>query len=190
MRLNYSKKHLRQCLEKTTISRFLLASLLSVWLLFILLNGLPIETNATATYYDNCEMYLTGTLIYRGSSTGQNPVDNLNGRTMTIYLNGEAERALAKEPFLTNMCSRTVEGWVEAGYEVTIPFSQNLHVSQNLYTTNQGSRMGTAYYDVEVHDIQTNLLYRPERNNTYITLIITGVVLLSIWCVIKGVRHD
>lgn len=148
------------------------------------------EINATTTYYDNCELYLTGKLIYRGSSTGQQPVDNLNGRIMKIYLNGESERALAIEPYLTNMCSRTVEGWVEAGYEITIPFSQNLHVSQNIYSANGSSRMGTAYYDVDVDEIQTNLLYRPERNNTYITLIITGIVLLSIWCVIKGVHHD
>lgn len=190
MHLNCLKKHLKQCSAKITISRFLLLSLLSVWLLSILLNGLPIEISATATYYDNCEMYLTGTLIYRGSSTGNQPVDNLNGRTMKIYLNGESERALAIEPYLTNMCSRSVEGWIEAGYEVAIPFSQNLHVSQNIYTTNGSSRMGTAYYDVDVDEIQTNLLYRPERNNTYITLIITGIVLLSIWCVIKGVRHD
>ena len=190
MHLNFLKKHLIQCSEKITIFRFLLTCLSLVWLLYLLLNVSPTEIRATATYYDKCEMYLTGTLIYRGTSTGQQPVDNLNGRTMKIYLNGESERALAIDPYLTNMCSRTVEGWIEAGYEITIPFSQNLHVSQNIYSTNGSSRMGTAYYDVDVEEIQTNLLYRPERNNTYINLIITGIVLLSIWCVIKGVRHD
>lgn len=133
-------------------------------------------------------MYLTGKLIYVGSSTGYEPVDNLNGRTLKIYLNGEAERSLAIEPYLTNMCSTNVEGWIEAGYEVSIPFSQRLYVSQTLYTQT-GSRSGTAYYDVQVTDIQTNLLYRPDRNDTYITLVVCGLILLSIWCVIKGVRN-
>ena len=151
--------------------------------------SLPTEINATTTYYQNNEMFLTGKLIYRGSSTGFDPVDNLNGRTLTIFLNGEAERTLAYDPYLTNMCSINVEGWVSAGYECSIPYSSNLHVSQTLYTSNS-QRNGTAYYDVEVEDINTNLLYRPERNNTYITLIVCGLILLSIWSLIKGARHD
>ena len=88
--------------------------------------SLPTEIEATATYYDNCEMYLTGTLIYRGSSTGYDPVDNLNGRTFKIYLNGEAERTLATNPYLTNLCSQQVEGWIEAGYQCSIPYSDRL----------------------------------------------------------------
>lgn len=165
--------------------------LLSVFLLSIgLLGLLPIETNATSTYYQNNEMYLTGTLIYRGSSTDYEPVNNLNGTTQKIYLNGEAERTLAIEPYLTNMCSQNVTGWLESGYSVTIPYSQRLSVTQPHYSYNSTTRDATAYYDVEVTDIQTNLLYRPQRNNTYITLIVSGLILLSMWCVIKGVRHD
>lgn len=135
-------------------------------------------------------MYLTGVLIYRGSSTDYEPVNNLNGTTQKIYLNGEAERCLAIEPYLTNMCSQNVSGWLESGYSVTIPYSQRLSVTQPHYTYNSGTRDATAYYDVEVTDIQTNLLYRPERNDNYITLVVCGLILLSFWCVIKGVRHD
>ncbi len=177
------------CLQKIISSNCLLLflSVLSLFSGYSMLSA--IETNATATYYQNNEMYLTGTLIYRGSSTNYEPVDNLDGRRLIIYLNGEAERTLAIEPYLTNMCNQTVQGWVEAGYECSIPYSDRLHVTQ-LLKTNPSSRNGTAYYDVEVDDIQTNLLFRPERNNTYITLIVCGLILLSFWCVIKGVRHD
>lgn len=189
MHFNCSHKHLLRYYKRTTIFHSLLSLVSLVWLFYTLWLSLPIEINATSTYYQNNEMYLTGKLIYRGSSTGYDPVDNLNGRTLTIYLNGESERCLAIEPYLTNMCTQNVEGWVSAGYECSIPYSSNLHVTQNLYTSNS-QRNGTAYYDVEVEDIQTNLLFRPERNNTYITLIVCGLILLSFWCVIKGVRHD
>lgn len=168
-----------------------LSLLLSLFLLSIgLLGLLPIGINATSTFYQNNEMYLTGTLIYRGSSTDYEPVNNLNGTTQKIYLNGEAERTLAIEPYLTNMCSQNVSGWLESGYSVTIPYSQRLSVTQPHYSYNGSQRDATAYYDVKVTDIQTNLLYRPQRNNTYITLIVSGLILLSMWCVIKGVRHD
>lgn len=185
----YLHKRLQHYSRKITISHWLFSLLLLVCLSCILYLHLPTEIEATATYYDNCEMYLTGTLIYRGSSTGYEPVDNLNGRSLKIYLNGEAERTLAIEPYLTNLCTQQVEGWIEAGYECSIPYSDRLYVTQLLYT-NTSSRNGTAYYDVEVEDIQTNLLFRPERNNMYITLIVCGLILLSFWCVIKGVRHD
>lgn len=182
-------KHSKTCLKKIISSNYSLLFLSVLSLSFGCLMLSVTEINATATYYQNNEMYLTGTLIYRGSSTNYEPVDNLDGRKLIIYLNGEAERTLAIEPYLTNMCIQTVEGWVEAGYECSIPYSDRLHVTQ-LLRTNTTSRNGTAYYDVEVDDIQTNLLFRPERNNTYITLIVCGLILLSFWCVIKGVRHD
>lgn len=177
-------------LVKTIFGNYLLR-LLSVFLLSIgLLGLLQTGVNATTTYYENNEMYLTGRLIYRGSSTNYEPVNNLNGTIQTIYLNGEAERCLAIEPYLTNMCSQNVSGWLESGYSVTIPYSQRLSVTQPHYSNNSGTRDATAYYDVEVTDIQTNLLYRPERNDKYITLVVCGLILLSFWCVIKGVRHD
>lgn len=189
MHFNSCYKRSKTCLKKIISSSclllFLSVSLLSFGFLMLSVT----EINATATYYQNNEMYLTGTLIYRGSSTNYEPVDNLDGRKLIIYLNGEAERTLAIDPYLTNMCIQTVEGWVEAGYECSIPYSDRLHVTQ-LLRTNTTSRNGTAYYDVEVEDIQTNLLFRPERNNTYITFIVCGLILLSFWCVIKGVRHD
>lgn len=175
--------------KKTIYSSFGLRLLSLLLLLCSLLLNLPIRTNATATYYQNNEMWLIGTLTYVGSSNGYDPVDNLNGETHKIYLNGESERCLAIEPYLTNMCTQSVEGWIDSGYEVNIPYSQRLNVTQSLYTAS-GTRSGTAYYDVKVEDIQTNLLYRPQRNDTYITLFISGLLLLSCWSLIKAVRHD
>lgn len=177
--------YFRLIISGNCLLRFALLLLLS----FGLLKLLPTEIEATATYYQNNEMYLTGKLIYMGSSTGYEPVDNLDGEVHRIYLNGEAERNLAIDPYITNMCTETVEGWIDSGYEISIPYSDRLNVSQTLYTANNGTRSGTAYYDVEVETIQTNLLYRPDRNDTYITLVVCGLILLSIWCVIKGVRN-
>lgn len=175
--------------RKIISGNYLLLLSLLFFCLFGLSNELATEIKATTTYYENNELYLTGTLRYVGSSNGYNPVDNLNGRKLKIYFNGEAERNLAIEPYLTNMCSEVAEGWIEAGYEIAIPYSDRLHVTQLLYSQNNSTRTGTAYYDVEVEKIQTNLLYRPDRNDSYIKLIVCGLVLFSIWCVIKGVRN-
>lgn len=190
MHLNYLKLHFQHSFKRITIFHCLSLFLLLVWLLSILFFALPTKTNATSTYYQNNEMFLIGKLIYRGSSTDYEPVNNLDGTTQKIYLNGEAERTLAIDPYLTNMCSQNVTGWIESGYSVTIPYSQRLSVTQPHYSYNNNQRDATAYYDVEVTDIQTNLLYRPQRNDTYITLIVIGLILISMWCVIKGVRHD
>lgn len=134
-------------------------------------------------------MYLTGTLTYIGSNNGT-PVDNLaDGRKHTIYLNAEAERSLAIDPYLTNMSSQTAEGWIDDGYEVQIPYSQMLHVTQ-LHNYGTGTRNATAYYEVTVDEIQTNLLYRPQRNDNYITILCGGGLLLLLYTVFKVVRHD
>lgn len=145
--------------------------------------------DATSTYYQNNEMFLTGKLTYVGSSQGT-PVNNLaDGRTHTIYLNAEAERCIAIEPYLTNMAVETVKGWIDSGYEIQIPYSQMLHVTQPHNYNNQ-QRNATAYYEVTVEDIRTNLLYRPHRNDTYITMLCSGGILLLLYTVFKVVRHD
>lgn len=168
-------------------SRSLLASLL---LSFLLLSCLTVEIDATSTYYNNNEMWVQGYLHYVGSSRGT-VNDNLDdGQVHRIYLNAEAERCLAREPYLTNMALEVVEGWIDDGYECSIPYSQRLNVEQPHTYNNQSNYNATAYYDVEVVAMQTNLLYRPERNDKYITLIVSGLVIMTMWCVIKVVRHD
>lgn len=158
-------------------------SLLSLLLLFGLCLHCSIGINATSTYYQNNNLTVTGTLIYIGSSNNTgSPVDNLaDGREHTIYLNKEAERSLVKDPYLTNLSNNTVKGWIEDGYEIQIPYSQTLAVTQPHYSTNGSTRNATAYYEVNVSDINTLLLYR-SYNGSYIGYIICGgifVIILS-----------
>lgn len=144
---------------------------------------------ATSTYYQNNELYIVGTLTYIGSSQGT-PIDNLeDGATHIIYLNSEAERCVGIEPYVTNMSANTLEGWINDGYEIQIPYSQMLHVTQPHYYNNY-ERSGTAYYEVTVEEIRTNLLYRPDRNDNYITILCGGGLLLLLYTVFKVVRHD
>lgn len=137
-------------------------------------------------------MYLTGTLMYVGSQYNE-PVNNLNGTSHEIFLNAEAERKLAKEQYLTNLSSNTVSGYLDIGYQCQIPYADCLWVKQDLYYnygTNQSVREGWAYYEVVVDDIQTNLLYRPERNDRYITIITAGALLFGLITIFKVVRRD
>lgn len=135
-------------------------------------------------------MYVTGTLHYVSSDYGS-PVDDLDGEVHRIYLNAEAERTLAKEPYLTNLSSDTAEGYLDEDYYIQIPYAGRLAVQQTLYSTSgTATRTGYAYYDVTVQDIQTNLLYRPERNDRYITLLLSGGILFGLITIFKVVRHD
>ena len=178
---------------KTKYSVFGRALLLCVCSLSILLGSLPtrIEAEApTSTFYRNNELYLTGTLMYVGSSYGE-PVNNLNGTSHEIFLNAEAERTLAKNQYLTNLSSKNVVGYLDNGYECQIPYADMLWVKQTLYYgTGTGTREGWAYYEVIVEDIQTNLLYRPERNDRYTTIICAGGILFGLITIFKVVRRD
>lgn len=147
--------------------------------------------NSTSTYYKNNELFIVGTLTYVGSTNGT-PIDNLaDGRTHTIYLNAEAERCIAIDPYVTNMSADKVTGWIEDGYEISIPYGQMLHVTQpHYYNNNNYERSGTAYYEITVKEIRTNLLYRPDRNDNYITILCGGGLLLLLYTVFKVVRHD
>lgn len=191
MRLNSFKYCGHTSLRKTISSNSgLLLLLVLLLLLFLLFNLLTVEIDATSTYYQNNEMWVSGYLHYISSSRGS-PNNNLDdGQVHRIYLNAEAERKLARDPYLTNMSSNTVVGWIDEGYEIKIPYSQRLEVTQPHTYNNQTNYSATAYYDVEVVEMQTNLLYRPERNDKYITLIVSGLIVLTMWCVIKVVRHD
>lgn len=147
--------------------------------------------SSTSTYYHNNELFLTGTLTYISSTQGT-PVDNLDdGQIHTIYLNAEAERCIAIDPYVTNMSAETVKGWINDGYEIQIPYSQTLAVSQPHYYGSTGTtRSATAYYEVTVEEIRTNLIYRPDRNDNYITILCGGGLLLLLYTVFKVVRHD
>lgn len=138
-------------------------------------------------------MYLSGTLLYVGSQYGE-PVNNLNGTTHDIFLNAEAERTLSQGDagqYLTNLSSNTAAGYLDIGYQCQIPYADCMWVKQTLYNTNNtGTREGWAYYEVIVEDIQTNLLYRPERNDRYITILCAGALLFGLITIFKVVRRD
>lgn len=135
-------------------------------------------------------MYLSGTLLYVGSAYGE-PVNNLNGTSHDIFLNAESERTLGRDPYLTNLSSSDAVGYLDIGYQCKIPFGDMLYVYQTLYsTTGTSTREGWAYYEVQVEDIQTNLLYRPERNDRYITIICAGALLFGLITILKVVRRD
>lgn len=128
--------------------------------------------------------------MYVGSQYGE-PVNNLNGTSHEIYLNAEAERTLAREQYLTNLSSNTATGYLDNGYPCQIPYADMLWVQQTVYNTSGSTtRTGWVYYEVIVEDIQTNLLYRPERNDRYITIIVAGVLLFGFITIFKVVRRD
>lgn len=186
-----SRRPLTHCSKKTITSKFVSLFGSLACLLFTLFLSSQIEIEATSTYYNNNELFFSGTLTYLSSTQGT-PVDNLaDGQIHTIYLNAEAERCIAIEPYVTNMSADTVKGWIDDGYEIHIPYSQTLAVSQPHYYGSTGqTRNATAYYEVTVDEIRTNLLYRPDRNNNYITILCGGGLLLLLYTVFKVVRHD
>lgn len=179
MHLNCLNKHLLHCSNKTITFKFLSHFLSLVCVFCILCTSLATEIDATSTYYQNNNLTVTGHLNYIGSSSGT-PVDNLDdGSNHTIYLNREAERCLVIDPYLTNLSSNAVTGWINDGYEVQIPYSQTLAVTQPHYNTNGTTRNATAYYEVNVKDINTLLLYR-SYNGSYIGYIICGGIVIII----------
>lgn len=195
---NWSLRLSRISRMKTKYSVFGRVLLLCACCSFILLVNSQIRIDATApngTYYNTNEMYLTGTLLYVGSQYDR-PVNNLDGTIHDIFLNAEAERKLSQGDagqYLTNLSSNTVSGYLDIGYQCQIPYADCLWVKQDLYYnygTNQSVREGWAYYEVVVDDIQTNLLYRPERNDRYITIITAGALLFGLITIFKVVRRD
>lgn len=147
-------------------------------------------TAPTSTYYANNELYLSGTLLYVGSQYGA-PVSSLNNTSHTVYLDAAAERTIAIEPYLSNLSATTATGYLDIGYPCQVPYGDCLWVQQTVYNTSgTTTRTGWVYYEVVVDDIQTNLLYRPERNDRYITIICAGALLFGVITVLRVVRHD
>lgn len=198
MQRNWLHRLSRISRMKTKFSVFGRALLLCVCCSFILLVNSLIRIDATAptgTYYNTNEMHLTGTLLYVGSQYGE-PVNNLDGSTHDIFLNAEAERTLSQGDagqYLTNLSSTTATGYLDNAYPCQIPYADCLWVKQDLYYnygSSSSTREGWAYYEVIVDDIQTNLLYRPERNDRYITIITAGALLFGLITIFKVVRRD
>lgn len=198
MQRNWLHRLSRISRMKTKSLVFGRALLLCVSCLSILLASSQTRINATAptsTFYNTNEMYLTGTLLYVGSQYST-PVNNLDGTTHDIFLNAEAERTLSQGDagqYLSNLSSNTATGYLDIGYECQIPYADCLWVKQDLYYSygsSTSTREGWAYYEVIVDDIQTNLLYRPERNDRYITIITAGALLFGLITIFKVVRRD
>lgn len=173
---------------KTKSMQHILLWVYSLLLLFLCLKILPTESKATSTFYENNELWVTGTLTYVGSSWGY-PSDNLNGETHKIYFSSESERCLLKSPYLSNASQNIIYAYLDNNLECKIPFGGRLEVTQEHYSSDR-NKSATAYYDVTVNDIQTNLLYRPERNDKYITYISIGLILFGIITIIKVLRND
>lgn len=160
--------------------------------MFVNLQITTIDATApTNTYYTTNEMYLTGRFLYVGSQYGA-PVNDLSGQTHDIFLNAESERTISigdAGQYLTNLSSTTATGYLDNGYQCQIPYADCLWVKQE-QRTNNTTRDGWVYYEVIVDDIQTNLLYRPQRNDNYITIIVSGALLFGLITIFKVVRHD
>lgn len=179
---------------KTKFLEFGRVLLLCVCCSFILLVNSPIKIDATAptnTYYATNELYITGKFYRVGSQYGT-PVNDLSGTEHTIYLNAESERCLVigdAGQYLSNQSSTTATGYLDNGYQCQIPYADCLWVQQEQRSGNT-TRNGWVYYEVAVEDIQTNLLYRPERNDRYITILCAGAVLFGLITILKVVRRD
>lgn len=173
---------------KTKSSQHILHLVCCLSLLCLCLRILPIETNATSTFFDNNELWITGKLVYVDSSWGY-PSDNLNGETHRIYFSSESERCILKDPYLSNASQTTLLGYLDNNMSFSIPFGGRLEVKQEHYSSDR-TKTATAYYDVIINDVQTNLLYRPERNDKYITYISIGLILFGFITIIKVVRND
>lgn len=149
--------------------------------------------NATSTYYNNNDLWVNGTLTYTGSSRGT-PIDRLDdGHVRRVWFNAEAENCLVRDPYISNLSSDTVSGWIEDGYKIQIEYGQGLAVYQpHYYTTgnNQYEQDAWAYYDLEVVTIATELLWRSERSNEWIGIVTGGVILIVIYTIMRVVRND
>ena len=187
LRCNSSDKHGTISQLKITFFNFGLHLCLSLLLFGFLLANFSIETKATSTFYDNNELYFRGKLIYVSSDWGS-PVDNLNGQTHQLYCNAESERTIVINPYVSNESSNSVIGYIDNNMAFSIPFGGRVEVIQTHYSGSQ-TRNSTAYYDVEVYDIQTNLLYRPERNDWYIKTALSALIIFSLVCVFRSVRR-
>ena len=138
-------------------------------------------------------MQITGFLYYVSSDTNYSPVRNFeDGRVHRLFLSASAERALAIDPYLVNLTESTVNGWIGDGYKVKLDLGGYLGIYQPHYSANNNQRDAWAYYEFvpDGEYIDTNMIYRPVRNDSYIIILCGGGILLALYTVFKVVRHD
>lgn len=166
---------------------------LSVCLCLFLSLRSSIAIDATSTYYQNNDLWVTGTLIYTGSSRGT-PIYNLDdGQVRRMYFNAEAENSLVRDPYLSNLSADTVLGWIDDGYKIQIEYGGTLAVYQPHNYTSGSQQYETeawAYYDVSIQSMATELLWRSERSNEWIGIVTGGVILIVIWTIMRVIRND
>lgn len=123
-----------------------------------------------------------------GSNTNYQPVQKLSG-VHAIELSAKSENSLVKDPYLTSVSQDTISGVLDDGFNVSIGYGTFLCVTQPHYNNNNTQRDATAYYRVTVERIDTQMLYRPQRAENVSAIVVGGVVLLSIYTVLRWVRR-
>ena len=140
-----------------------------------------------STIWMEKDLQIVGTLTYMGSSSGYQPVENLSG-IHGIELSNQAESCLLKEPYLTSVSQESISGVLDEGYNVSFDYGTFLQVKQDLYTSSGSKRLGTAYYRVTVNQIDTQLLYRPQRAERTSGIIVGGIILIGLYTVLRWIR--
>lgn len=140
-----------------------------------------------AIWYDT-DLQIVANFTYIGSASNYTPVNTLSG-VHGVEMSNLSENNLIKEPYLTSVSQEQLKGVVDDGYDCYFNYGSYLCVTQPHYTgINQNTRDAVAYYRLDVQRIDTNLLYRAERAQTLIPIIIGGCFVLAIYTVLKWVR--
>lgn len=172
--------------------------LLSCSLCFLLI-GLQIGVSAeapTTVYLDQCELTADVHLTYLYSDNDYTVINNLNNTDQIIYFSAESEKCVLWDSDsnygISNASASTLNGFLSLGYKIKIDYADTIAVYQPHYYTsyNQSTRDAWAYYRASVNDIDTDLLYRSERSNTVVNLLIVGIILLIISAIFKMLRRE
>ncbi len=169
------------------------------WLLLLsLFAGLAIVSNAsspTTVFMSECGLTAKGYFTYMYSDSDYKPVNSLQGQTLILYFTKEAEHKILWDSdsanYITNASSETVTGFLSQ-YNFKIEAGQYVAVYQPHRTSGNYNRDAWAYYMVTIsdNDIDTDLLYRSDRSNTFIILISAGIVILIISTLFKFIRRE
>lgn len=180
--------YLRHCL------RLLLLLLLSC--IFLIASAITINAVAPTTVFtteNNLKLY--GNFAYVTSDNGY-PLQSLNGSNLWIYMSSESEKCILWESDtnygIANASQNTIYGYLANGYRVKMDFADTLAVYQPHRINNNTTSYQWAYYRISVVDdnISTDLLYRSQRSNNLITLIIGGCICIIIYTIFKRIRRD
>ena len=165
---------------------------------FTLFIGSAIGINAaspTSVFISECGLTAKGYFTYMYSDSDYKPVNSLQGQTLNLYFTKEAEHKILWDSdsanYITNASSETVTGFLSQ-YNFKIDAGQYVAVYQPHRTNGNYNRDAWAYYMVTIsdNDIDTDLLYRSDRSNTFIILISAGIVILIISTLFKFIRRD